>query len=348
MTLLNAPIFLLCSERSGSNLIAKIFDAHRNVSAPGPAHLFRVMSECANSFHLGSADLRSGVLDLFDAKVSRWAIDAWLPEKRAALLEKMKSAAEMAAALYTAEATIAGKDHVFTKENSSFKYLPMLLGQSSRPRFLFMTRDPRDMAVSWAKGAVMRGGVLRAAERWLDDQTGYLQAISQLPTNTRIATLRYEDLLIKPERELRRVCLELELNFDSKMLAFSQKSTGARSDAKQTSMWSNLDKPLLSKNSNKFLNELTDDAIAYIEVTCGHLMDVMKYTSVRERKNAFGQFNTLEDLHTSLVKTELYDKPAYQDLPHDERTRFENWSRQYAKMRARKPLNPATLLGHTQ
>ncbi|MCK8464476.1 sulfotransferase [Aliiroseovarius sp. S1339] len=325
-------------------MIAKIFDAHPDVSAPGAAHLFKVMSECANRYAVSSDELRGAVLDLFDAKVSHWAIDEWTLTRRAALLTDLTHAGEMAAALYAAEARSGGKAHVFTKENSSFRYLPMLLTQSTRPRFLFMTRDPRDMAVSWVNGPVMRGGVLRAAERWNQDQTGYLQAKSELPAQTPVGMLRYEDLIVEPEAELRRVCDELELEFDPEMLRFSEKSRSAQSDAKRSAMWSNLDKPLLSGNSNKFLDELSDDAIAYIEAVNGPLMEVFGYESVRADKPPFGRFETLDALRADLALQEPYDKPAYQELPPEERARFENWSRLYATMRARPVHDPDVLL----
>jgi hypothetical protein len=344
MALLNAPIILLCSERSGSNLIAKIFDAHRSVSAPGASHLFKVMSECANRYPVGSAELRAAVLGLFDAKVSHWAIDAWTSSRRAALLDDLSHAGEMAAALYAAEAHSGGKTYVFTKENSSYHYLPMLLGQSTHARFLFMTRDPRDMAVSWVNGPVMRGGVLRAVERWSQDQTGYLQAISQLPAETPIGVLRYEDLIVNPEAELRRVCSELELEFDPAMLRFSEKSSSAQLDAKRSAMWSNLDKPLLSGNANKFLNELSDDAIAYIEAVNGPLMTSMGYASARAGKPPSGQFESLEALRANIALQEPYDKPAYQKLPAEERARFEDWSRLYAAMLACPEQGPKALL----
>ena len=36
--------FLMCSERSGSNLITKILDAHSRVCGPFPTHLLRIMA----------------------------------------------------------------------------------------------------------------------------------------------------------------------------------------------------------------------------------------------------------------------------------------------------------------
>lgn len=337
---LDAPLILFCSERSGSNMIAKIFDAHPQVCAPGASHLFRVMSECACRYAPGSDALRHAVLALFEAKVSRWAIDSWTGADRAALLSGLTRAGEMAAALYAAEARAAGKPHVMTKENSSFRYLPMLMAQSTRLRVLFMTRDPRDMAVSWTNGPVMRGGVLRATDRWCHDQQGSLETLAQLGPETRVAALRYEDVLSNPEGQVRRACHDLDLPFSEDMLRFSERSTSARGDAARSSMWSNLDKPILSDNAQKFRRELDDDQIAYIEAATGPLMATLGYATARPGRLAFGGFDTLDALRAHLAGTEPHDKPGYLALPAEERARFEGWSRLVARMRARPPLPP--------
>ena len=340
MPRLKAPVILFCSERSGSNMIAKIFDAHPQVCAPGASHLFRIMSECACRYAPGSDDLRQAVLALFDAKVSQWAIDAWPSDERAALLTRLSHAGDMVAALYAAEADTIDKPHVMTKENSTFRYLPMIIAQSTRSRILFMVRDPRDMALSWMNGPVMRGGVLRAAERWCQDQMGYLETLAQLGPETPVAFLRYEDILSDPEGQLRRVCTMLDLPFSEEMLRFSERSSSARSDAQRTSMWSNLDKPLMSDNTQKFRRELDDDQIAYIEAVAGPMMTAMGYETARSGQPAFGRFDTLEDLRAHLALSEPHDKPAYQELPAEERARFEAWSRLYADMKARPRLSP--------
>lgn len=344
MIRLDAPIVLLCSERSGSNLIAKIFDAHRAVAAPGAAHLFRITAECATRYIPGSDELRRAVLALFDAKVSAWAIDSWTADERAACLADCVTAPEMAAALYAAEARAASKRHILAKENSAFAYLPAILGQSERPRLLFMVRDPRDMAVSWMNGPVMRGGVVRAAERWVRDQSGSLDAFATRPADMPAAFLRYEDLLANPEGELARVCAELDLDFAPDMLRFSELSRSAKDDADRSTMWSNLARPLLSENAGKFRAALDDDQIAFIEATAGPLLESLGYECARPQLPRYGSYPDLASLREALAAVEPFEKPAYRSLPERERTRFEAWSALVNEMRSRPLLGPRFFL----
>src|SRR6056297_691552 len=197
--MLDSPIFLFCSERSGSNLISKIFDAHPEICAPGASHLFKVMSECACKFPVGSAGLREAVVDLFYAKISHWSLDDLPRSEVVSMFEGFERADQMIAALYDAETKMSKKRSAFIKEHSAFRYLHMLFGQSVSPRILFMVRDPRDMALSWKQGPAMRGGVLRATDRWVYDQAGYLEALPPIMARMPVGFLRYEDLLISPE-----------------------------------------------------------------------------------------------------------------------------------------------------
>ena len=103
-----------------------------------------------------------------------------------------------------------------------------------------MVRDPRDMAASWVAGPVMRGGVVRAAQRWRHDQEGYFKMLAQLPDSLLVSFLRYEELLAAPEAELYRICNELSIPFEEQLLDFSSFSISARADAKRSSMWRNL------------------------------------------------------------------------------------------------------------
>src|SRR5262245_15835271 len=103
------PIFQMCSERSGSNLMTKIFDAHPEVVAPSPAHLFRIFSDLAWKYNDGSASLQQDLLDMFDAKVGTWLIDDCSRLHREAIVKDSKSAAYMIAALLNAECSSAGK-----------------------------------------------------------------------------------------------------------------------------------------------------------------------------------------------------------------------------------------------
>lgn len=313
------PVFLLCSERSGSNLIARIFGSHPEFYAPSPAHLFRVMAP------LGPASAnQTDLLRLFRAKLGVWKLDALSDAELNALLKGSSDIPDMICTLLLAEGERRGKPRLFLKENSPHDFLPMMENVSEAPGYLHMLRDPRDMAVSWIKAPTLRGGVVRAARRWLSDAQGALDVEAE---GRIMARLTYEALLQDPEGSLRSACEALELPFSATMLEHVSQSDSVQQDAGRTALWKNLSKDIMRDNFNKFQGQLSDDEIAYVEALCGPLMDRFGYRRSRaDTAPKFGSHESFAALEAHLEAREPWTKPAYGDLPKDERARLEAWS----------------------
>lgn len=313
------PVFLVCSERSGSNLIARIFGSHSEYYAPSPAHLFRIFSTFDDEL-----DIDFDLLRLFRVKLGVWKIDRRSDEELMAVLAKENTIARKVAALLSAEGMLHQKPRLFLKENSAHAFLPMMEAVAEDPGYVHMIRDPRDMAVSWVSAPTLRGGVVRAARRWLSDAQGAMNAEQG---GRSIARLTYEALVQAPEETLRRVCDTLDVSFDVSMLAHVGHSDGVAQDASRTALWKNLSRGIMHDNFNKFQGRLDDDEIAYIEALCGPLMSAFGYEKSRAPDAPeFGSHGSFAALETALVAREPWSKPAYQDLPQEERARLEAWS----------------------
>lgn len=316
---LSSPVFLMCSERSGSNLITRIFGAHPGFFAPSPAHLFRVFSTLAPR-----QDVSRDISRMFDAKLGIWKLDGMPEAERLALMEDCDDTAEMIASLLNAEGALQHKNRLFLKENSSHGFLPFMESVSDDPRYVHMLRDPRDMAVSWVAAPTLRGGVVRAARRWLSDVEG---AEAAATGGRNIVRLTYEALVSRPEETLKRVCEELSVPFSEAMLEHVGNSQGVAQDAGRTALWGNLSRGIMRDNFNKFKGKLSDDEIAYIEALCGPSMTLHGYEISRPADApAFGVHESLAALEAALEAQEPWEKPAYQALPEDERRRLEGWS----------------------
>ena len=68
------PIILLCSERSGSNLITKIFDAHQSLCS-GREPFIWVSHEFNAKTKLDKRQTVNAIIKLFRAKIAHWQID---------------------------------------------------------------------------------------------------------------------------------------------------------------------------------------------------------------------------------------------------------------------------------
>ncbi len=330
---LQAPIFLICSERGGSNLITKIFDAHPQVCGPGTSHLFRLFADHGWRFGADRSALTGALLGMFRRKLGQWQLDATPDQALSALLSRGPSAAQGIAALYVAEARLAGKPICFIKENHAYRLLPVLFQASLRPRVLILLRDPRNMAASWQAAAALRGGAMRASAVWQRDTTGALQALGWLRGNLPVSLLRYEDLLAEPDQHLRRVCAELGLPFAPEMLDHARHSASAQADAGRARLWANLARPLTPEPPRKWAATLSSEQIAWVEHQCGSLMATLGYaqeTDGASRANACGP-----ELRRAVEAQEPWSKPAYATLPEAERARYEAWTQAYTALSER-------------
>ncbi|NNE80711.1 MAG: sulfotransferase [Silicimonas sp.] len=329
MSRLDAPIFLLCSERSGSNLITKMFDAHPSIAAPGTSHLFRTFSQISWRYEAGDRTLKEDIVRAFRNKVGSWQIDDQSDRELLALMAGAPHAAEMIAALMEAELSREGKTAFFVKENFVYQFIPFAEAAAKNPRYIFLVRDPRNMAASWQEAAVLRGGIVRAARRWVDDQMGFLRTCSWMSGRRKIARLTYESLVADPSAALAQACEDLDLDYDSAMLDFANKSRSAAMDAQRSSVWKNIAKPVFANDPNKFASVLNDDQITYIETLCGPLMTEFGYETSKRIDKDSSEFQQLE---TDLEQVEPWTKSAYDDLPLEERRKFEAWSANFAEL----------------
>ncbi len=308
--------FLMCSERSGSNLVARMFDAHADCCGPSPTHLVRILAE--NRGRYGDladdgawGDLCRDAADLLATAVAP-ARRSWTADELAAATPR-RSLASLVRSVFAAEAKAAGKSHLFIKENGLYRYLPFVQRAFPGAKVVAMVRDPRDMALSWKRSAVLRGGVVRASAIWRADQDGLLHTAGYLARGRDLHVIRYEDLVAAPESTLREVCAFLGLPYDPAMLAFHA-GEGAAAQAAASETWRNLDRPLMRDNCGKWRRGLAAAEASWVEAVCGDLMPLFGYgpeTGVTE--------DDRERLEARLLAAEPWDKPAWADVPAVER-----------------------------
>ena len=87
-------------------------------------------------------------------------------------------------------------------------------------RFVYLVRDPRDMALSWKKSAAIRGGVVRAAQAWHRDQRGFASIVAALQASRHVFSTTYERLLSHPAETLAAIMRFLDCEYEPAQLEF--------------------------------------------------------------------------------------------------------------------------------
>jgi hypothetical protein len=308
-------VFLICSERCGSNLITRMVDNHPLYCGPTPTHLIRHLVQhrlAYGDLHQATnwRQLCADAAELLATKLGEWRtepgaddLEAVRPQTLPALLRHV----------FEGEAQACGKERLFLKENHTASFLAFLLAAWPHAKFVYLVRDPRDMALSWKQSPVHRGDVVRAARVWQQDQADGLRALAQLQDAERIHVLSYEDLVVVPELELLRLCRFLGARFAPAMLDF-HRAQDTVVNASRTTVWENLARPVMPGNTRKYLQHLDNTEIAYIEAICAKEMAFLGYAPETEDPRP------LAVLEAELAPFERREKPAYRDLPAAERS----------------------------
>jgi hypothetical protein len=151
------------------------------------------------------------------------------------------------------------------KSPAYIRHVPLLLRHFPNARIVHIVRDVRDHCVSMRNA--WRKDIRRAAWRWGRD---VLEAHRQCNARPgRCLEVKFEDLLQQPERELRRICLFLDLEFFAELTELSQSVEGRGYAAGRTE--------IVRDNFSKFSTRLTRREIAAIESLAWTAMRTLGY-----------------------------------------------------------------------
>ena len=102
-------------------------------------------------------------------------------------------------------------------------------------KYIHLLRDGRDVARScsamgWA------GNMYTAVERWIDAEQTWERLRTHIPPDRQLE-IRYEDLIVRPEAALTRICEFLGTEFDEAIYGYADSSTYEMPDAKLIEQW---------------------------------------------------------------------------------------------------------------
>lgn len=307
-------VYLLASERSGTNLLRREITAHQErYFGMSPAHLLKHLYY--NEPYYGDLDqddnfkcLIQDAIDLCLIHFSPWDIEL----KADVILEeygsKERNSIYLSDFLMKKYARSKGYEGYFCKDNFIHEFALDIATKLPDAKFIYLYRDPRDVVSSQKKRPNGNISAFYFAKMWDYEQVKCIRTAYELSKSGRCYQLSYEGFLSDAEKHIEKICAFLNVE--------KQEIRRERQDkiVDEVPEWKNLDAPIIRNNKNKFLDELSKNEIRKIELTCDKTMAYLGYSKVVENPKALSYAERLGDkIYAFLYK--VYFKVRYRKQP---------------------------------
>lgn len=259
----DVPIFIVGVARSGTTLLAAMLSMHSRLDCGPESRFF------ARYRHL-DARQRARILDPFTWP--RPAVDfiaslrnqghpvvelfgLTLPQIGRFLAEREPSPAAMLESLTVLHAQAAGKPRWMEKTPRHLLMTDTLREHWPDAHIVRIVRDPRDVALSLARMPFAKESVVGNLVRIDHDDRS---SRDRLDTDPLAMTLRYEDLVTEPERELRRICDFVGERYEPAML--DSRATAATVAAEHEWWKASVSGPLQTDSVGRWREGMSADA----------------------------------------------------------------------------------------
>lgn len=217
--LVDRPIFLLGSERSGTTLLRLMLDHHPGISFNGESeYIVRRITE--DGAYPAIEEFREWLASDRIFQGSRFRIDESL------------GFVELVNDFLNQKKSRDNKEMVGATIHYQFRKLHRIW---PRARYIYLYRDGRDVASS-----VMRmgwaGNVYVAADWWLNAEKEWDELRSELGREDWLE-IRFEDLIANAGSQLERICAFISVPYSENMFNYVGKSTYAAPDVRLNYQW---------------------------------------------------------------------------------------------------------------
>ena len=276
-------IFMIGTPRSGANLLRLMLNELPRVAAPHPPHILqRMMPLIPNYGDLEKrenfAQLVEDVCRLVELNPVPWegvTLDRADIERRSRRYTLMG----VYEAVYDAMATAWEARSWCCQSLANIAYLPQIEAHFRSPRYIYLHRDGRDVAVSSRKAVTGEKHFYHLAREWATTQVLAIAMRERIGPD-RFFSISYESLTSQPELSMRQLCKFLGVRFSPSMLEF-YKSDEARRAAESSDLWNNVVRPIMAGNTRKFLHEASEEDIRLFESVAGDVLTALGYDLAR-------------------------------------------------------------------
>jgi hypothetical protein len=209
--------FVVGATRSGTTLLRLMLDAHPEIAIPSETHFIPDLIKAREKHGAGP----DRMLEMLTSH-RRWGDFQIEPEELAArwkALPELTGPAAVRAFFELYGEKQGGPPRWGDKTPGYVKRMREIQEYLPEARFVHLIRDGRDVALSILKQSFGPETIEAAAERW---RGRVLRGRAQQPYLGFYMEVKFEDLVLDTEGQLRRICEFIELDFDPAMLGYHE------------------------------------------------------------------------------------------------------------------------------
>jgi hypothetical protein len=300
------PIFIIGTERSGTNLLRLMLNAHSGIAVPHPPHIMKLFAPLEPLYGDLTNDrnfrrLIADVCKMVELHTYPWEI---VPDREQVFQQaRERNLLNVYFQIYNQYLVQSGKRRWCCKSTFMIEHVGDILRYYPDARFIFMLRDGRDVAVSAKSSIFNHFHVYYSAKRWQREQRLGLSWLAKLPPE-QIMLLKYEDLIADAETVVKRLCSFLGEPFEEQMLEY-HRSGEARKSGSLSVSWENTAKPVIRDNAHKYRSQLDPAEIMQFEVIALDEMQELGYCTDNPPELLLERRDDLTREHFSYRLTEL-------------------------------------------
>jgi len=272
-------IFMMGTQRSGSNLLRLMLNQLPEIAAPHPPHILQRMTPLMSAYGDLQKDdhfrtLVDDVCRLVELNPVPWE---GVEFDRDVIAQQAQSRSLMGVfeAVYDQMAQDQGAASWCCKSLANIKFLPAIEAHFRNARYIYLYRDGRDVAVSFRKAIVGEKHYYHIARDWAQTQRLALTMEAHIESD-RFFRVKYEDMVEEPEATMKQLCEFLDTRYRPDMLNFHETDEAHRA-AQSSDLWGNVTQPIMKGNTGKFRTEASEEDVRIFESVAGDVLDKLKY-----------------------------------------------------------------------
>ncbi|MBU0547950.1 MAG: sulfotransferase [Candidatus Omnitrophica bacterium] len=272
------PIFIIGTERSGTNLLRVILNSHSNIAIPHPPHIMKNFFKLEPLYFNLSRDINfqrliNDVVKMVELHFYPWEIK--IDKDRIFREVKGRNLISIFFSIYDQYLESTKKKRWGCKSTFMIYHVALIRQYYPLAKFIYMVRDGRDVAVSGKKTIFNHYSVYYTALLWKKEQEIGIFWLGKLPKD-RILLIKYEDLLSEPDKMARIACSFLDEPYQENMLNYFS-TNEAKKSASLSAAWKNTSASIIIDNFGKFKTELKKKEIDLFEAVSGQELDYFSY-----------------------------------------------------------------------